>query len=227
MTKVTRLNRTNTALSHHQLITNLNISPLQNLLDNIPKDPYIQEGYRYKSLARCRVKGNRVEKQPHTPLFQNKNINPVNGGLVIVYPEINNFNATKEALLLFTNTFKIDYSHEFLVQAQRTKCTNKKEGITTPEGLHRDDIYFLAIVCVNQYNISGSETQLKDNQGNIVFLKMLNPGEILLIDDSKLLHYTSNVTVKNPNLNHFGFRDILIISSTKGFVNQDPRLIRN
>ncbi len=56
---------------------------------------------------------------------------------------------------------------------------------------------------------------------------MLNPGEILLIDDSKLLHYTSAITVKNPKLNHFGFRDVLIISSAKGFVNQDPRLIRN
>ncbi len=224
---MTILNPTNASLSHHQLITNLTISPLQTLFHNIPKDPYIQEGYRYKSLARCRVKGNSIEKQPHTPLFQNKNINPVNGGLVRVYPEINNLNATQEALLLFTNAFKIDYSYEILVQAQRTKCTNKKKGITTPEGFHRDDIDFLAIVCVNQYNISGSETQLKDNQGKIVFKKVLNPGEILLIDDSKLLHYTSNITVRNPNLNHFGFRDVLIISSAKGFVNQDPRLIRN
>ncbi|MDJ0660204.1 MAG: 2OG-Fe dioxygenase family protein [Crocosphaera sp.] len=224
---MTIFNAIQSSLSPYQLITNLKIDPLQTLFHDIPKDPYIREGYRYKSLARCRVKGNIIEKQPHTPLFQNKKINPVNGGLVRVYPEIENLNCAKEAILWFTKTFKIDYSYEILVQAQRTKCTVRKAGITTPEGFHRDDIDFLAILCVNQSNILGSETQLKDHQGNIVFKKVLNPGEMLLIDDSKLLHYTSPITLKNPAVNHFGFRDVLIISTAKGFVNQNPSFAKN
>lgn len=224
---MTILNFVNASIYHHQLQLNLNISSLQTLFHNIPKDPYIQEGYRYKSLARCRVKENIIEKQPHAPLYQDKTINPVNGGLVRVYPEIDNLNFAKEAILLFANTFKIDYSYEILVQAQRTKCNNKSEGITTPEGFHRDDIDFLAILCVNRYNILGSETQLKDYQGNVVFKKVLDPGEILLIDDSKLLHYTSPITLKNSTLDHFGFRDVLILSCAKGFVNQNPSFIKN
>ncbi len=224
---MTIINPIKPSLAAHKLLTNLNSSPLQSLFNNIPKDPYIPEGYRYKSLARCRIKGNIIEKQPHTPLFQNKNINSVNGGLVRVYPEIDNLDAAKEAILLFTNTFQIDYSYEILVQAQRTKCNNKNPGITTPEGFHRDAIDFLAIFCVNKDNIIGAETQLKDNQGNIVFRKVLEPGEMLLVDDSKLLHYTSAINVKYPELDTFGFRDVLIISSAKGFVNQYPNSANN
>ncbi|ACB53635.1 conserved hypothetical protein [Crocosphaera subtropica ATCC 51142] len=224
---MTLLNSINPSISYYHLRSNINISSLQTLFSNIPKDPYIQEGYRYKSLARCRVKENIIEKQPHRPLYQNKTINPINGGLVRVYPEIDNLDDAKEAILLFSNAFKIDYSYEILVQAQRTKCTDKAGGITTPEGFHRDDIAFLGILCINQYNILGSETQLKDNQGNIVFRKVLNPGEMLLINDSKLLHYTSPITLKNPESNQFGFRDVLIISSAKEFVNQDPNFAKN
>jgi hypothetical protein len=219
---MTTLKPIKSAINDYKLLSQLNLSTLQNLFHDIPKDPYIQEGYRYKSLSRCRLNGSQIEKQPHTPLFQNKMVNPVHGGRVRVYPEITNLHYAKEVILLFANTFRIDYSYEILVQAQRTKCTQEKIGITTPEGFHRDDIDFLAILCVNQYNILGSETQLLDSQGNIIFKQILSPGEILLINDSQVLHYTSPITLKNPDFNDYGFRDVLIISSAKGFVNQHP-----
>jgi len=209
-----------------KLVSNLNIVRVQSLFTNIPQDPYVREGYRYKSLARCRINGTEIEKQPHTPLFQDRDTNPVNGGIVRFYPEISDLDRAKEAIMLFANTFKIDYSYEILVQAQRTKCSLHNPGITTPEGFHRDGIDFIAIFCVSQYNIVGSQTQLLNSDDKIVFQRVLSPGEMLLIDDRQLLHYTSPISVKEPQLSDFGFRDVLIISSAKGFVNQKPALVQ-
>ncbi len=125
--------------------------------------------------------------------------------------------------MLFAQAFGIDFSYEILVQAQRTKCSEGNIGITTPEGFHRDGIEFLAILCVSKYNIIGSETQLINSHGSIVFKHTLSPGEILLINDTKMLHYTSPITIKNSNQSRYGFRDVLIISSAKGFVNRTPQ----
>jgi len=216
------LKKTEFKLGNFKLLSNLNIFGLQSLFSEIPQDPYIQQGYRYKSLARCRVNGTNIEKQPHTPLFQTQDTNPVNGGIVRSYQEISNLNLATEAIMLFAKTFEIDYSYEILVQAQRTKCSEQNLGITTPEGFHRDGIEFLAILCVSRYNIVGAETQLVNSQGNIVFKHTLYPGEILLINDSKFLHYTSPITIRNPDRSEYGFRDVLIISSSRGFVNQAP-----
>ena len=206
-----------------KLLSNLNIIRLQNLFSELPQDPYIQQGYRYKSLSRCRLNGANIEKQPHKPLFQNRTTNPVNGGIVRSYPEISNLDYATEAIILFAKTFEIDYSYEILVQAQRTKCSDGNLGITTPEGFHQDGIDFLAILCVSQENIVGSQTQLVNSHGSVVFKHTLSPGEMLLIDDSKLLHYTSPIAIENRNQSESGFRDVLIISSSKGVVNQTPR----
>ena len=207
-------------LDDFKLVSNLNIFRLQNLFSDIPQDPYIQEGYRYKSLARCRLNGTNIEKQPHIPLFQDQYTNPVHGGIVRSYQEISNLDYANEAIMLFAKTFSIDFSFEILIQAQRTKCSDGNLGITTPEGFHRDGIEFLAILYVSRYNILGAETQLVNSHRDIVFKHTLSPGEMLLIDDSKLLHYTSPITIKNPHHSEYGFRDVLIISSSKGFVNR-------
>ena len=219
---MSKLKKLEHQLDDFKLVFNLNIFRLQNLFSEIPQDPYIQEGYRYKSLARCRLNGTNIEKQPHIPLFQDQYTNPVNGGIVRSYQEISNLDYAYEAIILFAKTFGIDFSYEILIQAQRTKCSDGNVGITTPEGFHRDGIEFLAILCVSRYNILGSETQLVNSHGNIVFKHTLSPGEMLLIDDSKLLHYTSPITIKNPEQSEYGFRDVLIISSSRGFVNRTP-----
>jgi hypothetical protein len=203
-----------------QLVSQLNILGLKSLFTEIPPDPYINAGYRYKSLSRCRLNQTNLEKQPHTPLFQDRDTNPVNGGIARFYPEIPNLDDAKEAILLFAHIFGIDYSYEILVQAQRTQCSHQQIGITTPEGFHRDGIDFLAILCVAKYNIVGAQTQLANSQGKIVFKHTLSPGEMLLINDSQFLHYTSPITLKEPQLSPFGFRDVLIISSSRGLVNQ-------
>ncbi len=218
-----KLKKKENQLDEFKLVCNLNILRLQNLFSDIPQDPYIPQGYRYKSLARCRLNGTKIEKQPHIPLFQDQYTNPVNGGIARSYQEISNIDYASEAIMLFAQAFGIDFSYEILVQAQRTKCSEGNIGITTPEGFHRDGIEFLAILCVSKYNIIGSETQLINSHGSIVFKHTLSPGEILLINDTKMLHYTSPITIKNSNQSRYGFRDVLIISSAKGFVNRTPR----
>ena len=218
-----KLKKKENQLDEFKLVCNLNILRLQNLFSDIPQDPYIPQGYRYKSLARCRLNGTKIEKQPHIPLFQDQYTNPVNGGIARSYQEISNIDYASEAMMLFAQAFGIDFSYEILVQAQRTKCSEGNIGITTPEGFHRDGIEFLAILCVSKYNIIGSETQLINSHGSIVFKHTLSPGEILLINDTKMLHYTSPITIKNSNQSRYGFRDVLIISSAKGFVNRTPQ----
>ena len=66
----------------------LDLGRLAGLYADVPADPYVPEGFRYKSLARVRMHGTEPAAGSHEPLYQSLEFNPVHGGIQRHYPPL-------------------------------------------------------------------------------------------------------------------------------------------
>lgn len=74
---------------------------------------------------------------------------------------------------------------------------------------HQDGMEYVGILCISRKNIEGGISQVLTDRKNVVFEHILEPGEILTINDSEYFHYTTPTKCKNE----LGYRDILIFST--------------
>jgi hypothetical protein len=86
---------------------------------------------------------------------------------------------------------------------------DQQMGNPAPEGIHRDGVDLIGIVCVNRDGIEGGETHLypaKDR--GPVFAKVLAPGELLVVNDHRFFHYTTPVQARSTR----GVRDVFVLT---------------
>jgi len=180
-----------------------------------PKDPYVMEGFRYKSISWHEGKYNDFRVLPHAPLFQDKKINNVHGNIIRNYPAIESelFKRSDYHSLLniFSNACRLKGTEIILVQLQRIDCNSFKEGLPAIEGFHRDGIDWLGVFVISRTNIIGAETQIKDKFGKIILSKTIDEGNLLLIDDTKVFHYSTPIRPKENA--DYGFRDVVLITA--------------
>lgn len=199
-----------------QLISIEGLTELKPYFDKLPIDPYVIEGFRYKSIARYVIYDNNVVSQLHGPLFQPLTVNKTHGNISREYAELR-FEDPATKLLVdsmvkqFANAFAIPENTEILVQFQRITCGKDLHGEPTIEGWHNDGVEFLGMICISRNNIIGGESQLKDqSEPEKIFLsRTLQEGEMLLIDDRKTLHYVT--PIKPIDQQQAGSRDIIIL----------------
>lgn len=199
----------------------LDESAARSLFAGIEVDPYIPAGYRYKAMTRVRVRDGRVEEQPHGPLYQPADINTLQQGRSRTYAQLRDVHLLDAVILRFAELAGIDAEHEILVQAQRTHCVDGAVAEPAAEGFHRDGIDFLAIVCLSRENIRGGVTMLAKAPPAVPeFEQVLQPMQMLLVDDRAWFHYTSPIT---PEVSHLpANRDVILLSTSRGTVNRSP-----
>lgn len=196
----------------------INIGTLLNLLDiqdgfrRVPLDSYVEDGSRFKDIARFMIRGRSVIKTPHGELFH-----PINAGTYghhasRAYPEVSfvDIEALKPVVEIFNRVANIDKNQEILLQRQRVVNVNGTSSRTVREGPHQDGIKKLAILCVNRINVAGGISFIYDEQRDIVFAGQLEAGDILFIDDVKLWHDTT--PIRQPDVGMPGYRDIIILT---------------
>ncbi|MET0190056.1 MAG: 2OG-Fe dioxygenase family protein [Pseudonocardia sediminis] len=176
------------------------VARLRGHFASVPADPYVPEGFRYKSIARVRLHRDRLVAGPHAGLHQSTDVNPTHGGYVRDYPAI-------PAGLLAELTGPVRLFHaaaglapgaEVLVQAQRiSACAGPDGDAGQPavEGFHQDDVDAVGILVVDRVNVRGGVSMLSTGPGveEVAFAGLLEPGRMLVLDDRRLWHYTSSV----------------------------------
>ncbi|NWF62540.1 MAG: 2OG-Fe dioxygenase family protein [Fischerella sp.] len=183
--------------------------------DNLPVDPYIKGNYRLRRLSRFIVSGDKLIKLPHGYLFQSKDYNPLVGDIKREFTELEDalieLDIFKNLVLAFSDSCKLHPEAEIGVHQIRTTCTPDNFGNPAPEGIHRDGTDFIGIFSVDRDNIQGGETHLYTaKKEKPVFNKILNPGELLLINDHKFFHYTTPI---KPISDGIGTRDVFVLTS--------------
>ena len=198
-------------------LSDIDLKQWQKFFNNIPKDNYVLDGFRYKKI--CWLKRSTLtdfEILPLKPAVQSKTYNPIFGDIIRHYPPIEEEmilrDDFKSFLNIFSNYCDLTYDDIIFAQLQRIDCSINGKGLTVIEGFHQDDCKWVGLFVISRNNITGGETQLKNLSGEIFFKHTIQEGELLIIDDRQMLHFTTPIQIDSDQLNN-GYRDVLIVTS--------------
>lgn len=198
-----------------QRVDRVRLDDFKPFFSDLPLDPYIQGKYRQRRLSRFKVSSDEVVKLPHGHLFQSKSYNPLVGDVKREYAELDEelieLVEFKKLLFAFSDFCKLNsVALEVGVHQIRTTCSPKNFGNPAPEGIHRDGTDLIGIFAVNRQNVQGGETHLyKNRKQDPVFKQVLNPGELLLVNDREFFHYTTPI---KPETEGVGTRDVFVLT---------------
>ena len=207
-------------LSQHPFIGNLrvyditktvNIHRLKPDFETLTTDKYVPEGFRKKHIQRLHRLNERYQKIPHQPLYQSSQVNPTHGNINRVYPEYiaHDQNEILKLVDFFIQKNPIPDNASFLVQAQRIICNNDLVGHPSVEGWHRDGVAFIGIACIDRQNIKGGISEFLDNKTGKIEQLLLQPGQIVIFNDTEVKHRVTPITTKEKNEGH---RDVILMS---------------
>lgn len=196
-------------------VNSINLEGFKQFFNELPVDPYIKGNYRLRRLSRFIVSRDNLIKLPHGYLFQSKEYNPLLGDLKREFAELDDalieLDIFKNLVLAFSDSCKLHPEAEIGVHQIRTICSPDNLGNPAPEGIHQDGTDFIAIFSVDRDNIQGGETHLYTaKKEKPVFSKILNPGELLLVNDHDFFHFTTPI---KPLTNSQGTRDVFVLTS--------------
>lgn len=197
-------------------VNSIKVEGFKPFFNDLPVDPYIKGNYRLRRLSRFTVSGsgNNLIKLPHGYFFQSKQYNPLVGDKKREFAELDDalidLDIFKTLVLAFSDSCKLHPEVEIGVHQIRITCSPNNYGNPAPEGIHRDGTDFVGIFSVDRDNIEGGETHLyTTKKQKPVFSKILNPGELLLVNDHEFFHYTTPIKPKSDNL---GTRDVFVLT---------------
>jgi hypothetical protein len=192
----------------------LDMAKLIPFFADLPIDPYLEGNYRFRRLSHFRISDHRLVQLPHTAMFQSKTYNSLLGNVVREYadldPELINL-PDFQALILefFEFCQRCSTSNEVGVHQIRITA-DQGVGNPAPEGIHRDGVDIIGIICVNRDGVAGGETHLYESKDRSpVFTKVLNPGELLVVNDHQLFHFTTPIQARSPGA---GVRDVFVFT---------------
>lgn len=196
-------------------VNSINVASFKPFFNDLPVDPYIKGNYRLRRLSRFMVTGEELIKLPHGHLFQSKEYNPLLGDIKREFAELNDaliqLDVFKTLVLAFADSCKLHPEAEIGVHQIRTTCSPDNLGNPAPEGIHSDGTDFIGIFAVDRDNIQGGETHLyQAKKEKPIFNKILQPGELLLVNDHEFFHFTTPV---KPLTDAQGTRDVFVLTS--------------
>jgi hypothetical protein len=196
-------------------VNSIQLEGFKAFFNDLPVDPYIKGNYRLRRLSRFIASKDSVIKLPKGYFFQPKEYNPLVGNIKREYAELDDalikLDIFKNLVLAFSDSCKLHPEAEIGVHQIRITCSPDNSGNPAPEGIHRDGTNFIGIFSVDRENVQGGETHLYINRKeNPVFSKVLNPGELLLVNDHEFLHFTTPI---KPIVEAKGIRDVFVLTS--------------
>jgi hypothetical protein len=202
-------------------VNSIALEKIKPFFSNLPVDPYIKGNYRYRRLSRFIVSDNELIKLPHGFLYQSKDYNPLMGDIKREFEELEDalieLDEFKKMILAFSDSCKLHPEAEIGIHQIRTTCSPMNFGNPAPEGIHRDGTDFIGIFSIDRDNIQGGQTHLyMEKKDKPVFRKVLNPGELLLVNDHEFFHFTTPI---KPIYNAAGTRDVFVLTSPSLLIN--------
>ncbi|MEH1904209.1 MAG: 2OG-Fe dioxygenase family protein [Nostoc sp.] len=196
-------------------VNSINLEGFKPFFSNMPIDPYIKGNYRSRRLSRFTVSGNELIKLPHGYFFQSKEHNRLVGDVKREFAELDDelieLDIFRNLVLAFSDSCKLHPEAEIGVHQIRIICSPDNSGNPAPEGIHQDGTDFIGIFSVDRNNIEGGETHLYTaKKEKPVFSKVLNPGELLLVNDHDFFHFANPIKLQT---NAQGSWDVFVLTS--------------
>jgi hypothetical protein len=184
--------------------------------DNLPLDEFTGGRQRYRRFSQYKMSFDvpsdswRPEVLPHRPFIQPKVVNGLVGGRQRQFPPLRidpspQLDAGAKALGLDrTHTWQLN------VHQCRVISTPEIEGVSVPEGPHRDGHEYGMLVVFDRHNITGGVNQLMPTGGGEPFFEVtLQPGQALVYEDGVMWHNATDIVAKDDTGGH---RDLWIVA---------------
>jgi hypothetical protein len=187
-------------------------------------DTYMADGgrYRRRRFAALRATPTGIVRKPHQPHYQSRDYNPLNGGLerwfepvtdaVARHPALNAILRASHALFdrmtpaaVRPEAWHVEL-HQFRIEARAGR-----EGLPTPEGMHRDGVDWVLVLMVRRENIASGETTIYDlAKRPLGSFTLTQPLDSALVDDSRVFHGVTAVVPLDPLFP--AYRDVLVVT---------------
>ncbi|MBW4697479.1 MAG: 2OG-Fe dioxygenase family protein [Aphanocapsa lilacina HA4352-LM1] len=192
------------------------VSEIRTYFASLPADQYTPGGYRTRRFDRFKLSAAGLVKLPHQDFYQSSDYNPKLGGIVRSYQpladELIGLASFAQLLQTFARLSGLrGEAVEIGVHQLEISCSEGHLGYPAPEGIHQDGFQVIGIYVVGVDNLQGGETLLyRERHGKPILRWTLDPGELLVINDRELFHYTSPVRVQQPGR---GVRDAFVFTA--------------
>ncbi|MER7920335.1 MULTISPECIES: 2OG-Fe dioxygenase family protein [unclassified Streptomyces] len=186
--------------------------------DELPIDPYMGQGSRYKKFSQYRLTasadgGWSFGLLPHRDYTAFKKFNPVGGGMRRTYPPLDADFTSLIAAGAREMGLDRDEDWQINVHQNRSRAERGRPGPLTPEGVHHDGHEFVMIGVLRREGVTGGETRLW-HSGDVkpFWTGTLEPGQAVLLDDRRLAHDVTDLVSTGERSGH---RDIFIAAFSR------------
>jgi hypothetical protein len=189
--------------------------------NRLAPDQYLRDGGRYRQRRHGSfvIEGDSISPAPHRAHWQPVEYNALHGGIERWFQPLETglaADATWQRLLLVlaqgANALRGGKKQTWYCEAHQFRIdTAGGIGRPTPEGAHRDGVDLVAVMLMARSAIKGGETRVFDADGpNGQRFTMSEPGQMLLLDDARVIHETTPIQPLEPH--RIGHRDTLVIT---------------
>jgi hypothetical protein len=168
------------------------------------------------------MRGPVAERLPHRPHYQSRGYNALNGGIdrwfTPVEASVGDDPLLARLLGRLSATFAdaAGLAHDtaaWLVEMHqfRIVADNRRDGLPTPEGRHRDGVDWVAVTLVGRTNVAGGVTAVTDEAGRDLGTFTLDtPLDTVLLDDHRVWHGVTPVHPLDDAVP--AHRDVLVLT---------------
>ena len=184
--------------------------------DALPFDEFTGGKQRYRRFSQYRMIFDvdtetwELELLPHRPFLQPRMVNGYVGGVQRPFEPLRinpapQLDAGAKALGLDrTNAWQIN------VHQCRVISTPEIQGVSVPEGPHRDGHDYGMLAVFARHNITGGTNQLMPTGGGAPFLEVtLQPDQALVYEDGAMWHNATDIVAEDASGGH---RDLWIVA---------------
>jgi len=188
--------------------------------DRLGEDRYMADGGRYRRRrhAAFAVGPTGIERKAHQPHYQSRDYNPLNGGIERWFEPIETGVAdgpTLQAIIgladrIFTSRpGRAEWHVE--VHQFRIEAAAGRDGLPTPEGLHRDGVDRVLVMLIARVNVAEGVTKIHEPGGQeIGAFCLAEPFDVALVDDHRVLHAVTPILPIDDS--RPGWRDVLVVT---------------
>lgn len=158
-----------------------------------------------------------LQPEPHQPHYQSRSYNRLHGDIERWYPPIEPAiagGATMGTVLQYAWTLFGTLApqvarwhvevHQFRIEAHP-----ERQGLPTPEGVHRDGVDYVLVMLVDRHNIDSGTTTIHAPDGTeLGSFTLTTPFDAALVDDARVFHGVTPVTPHEPA--QPAWRDVLV-----------------
>ena len=187
-------------------------------------DTFMADGgrYRRRRFAAFAASLAGLERKPHQPHYQSRDYNALNGGVARWFEPITSAVAAHPAMGAILGTCHRLFDRltpaptrplvwHVEVHQFRIETDPERQGLATPEGMHRDGVDWVLVMLVRRENIASGETRMEDVAHRPVgSFTLIEPMDAALVDDDRVFHGVTPLGQLEPG--RLAYRDVLVVT---------------